>query len=128
MEIIFIGVEEVIEIHRDQVNRYGGASGIRDIGLLHSAVSVPQASYGGQYLCKDIFEMAGAYLFHIIKNHPFVDGNKRTGAVAAVVFLIMNGIDIDADEESFEKIVRSVAEGKAGKADSSRFFRENTIK
>lgn len=121
MEIVFLELEEVIEIHQDQVRRYGGASGIHDIDMLHSALFMPQAWYGGQYIHEDIFEMAGAYLFHIVKNHPFIDGNKRTGAVAAVVFLVMNGVEIEADEESFEKIVRLVAEGMAGKSDAAKF-------
>jgi death-on-curing protein len=70
--------------------------------------------------------MAAAYLFHVVRNHPFLDGNKRTGAVAAVVFLIINGIELQADEESFEKLVRSVAEGKTDKAKIAEFFRNNT--
>ncbi|MCG6553843.1 MAG: type II toxin-antitoxin system death-on-curing family toxin [Candidatus Magnetominusculus sp. LBB02] len=128
MEIVFLELEEVIEIHQDQIKRYGGASDIRDMDLLQSAVSMPQTTYDGQYLHEDIFEMAGAYLFHIVKNHPFIDGNKRTGAVAAVIFLTLNEIEINADEESFEKIVRLVAEGMVGKADAARFFRENVVK
>ncbi len=72
----------------------------------------------------DIYEMAGAYLFHIIRNHPFVDGNKRTGAVAAVVFLMMNGIELHAEEASFEAMVRSVAEGRTGKTGAAEFFRK----
>ncbi|MBF0487855.1 MAG: type II toxin-antitoxin system death-on-curing family toxin [Nitrospirae bacterium] len=126
--MVFLELEEVIEIHQDQIKRYGGASSIRDMELLHSAISMPQTSYDGQYLHEDIFEMAGAYLFHIVKNHPFIDGNKRTGAVAAVVFLILNGIEIEADDESFENMVLSIATGAAGKADAARFFRENVVK
>ena len=125
-EPIFLGLDEVIEIHHDQINRYGGPSGIRDIELLKSAISMPPATFGGEYLHKDLYEMAAAYLFHVVRNHPFLDGNKRTGAVAAVVFLIMNGIELQADEDSFEKLVRSVAEGKTDKAKIAEFFRNNT--
>ncbi|MES0335661.1 MAG: type II toxin-antitoxin system death-on-curing family toxin [Candidatus Magnetobacterium sp. LHC-1] len=127
MEICFIGLEEVIEIHKDQIERYGGAPGIRDIGLLQSAIAMPQAGYGELYLHEDIYEMAGAYLFHIVKNHPFIDGNKRTGVVAAIVFLLINNIDLNADEEELETMVRSVAEGKADKADASKFLRKNSL-
>jgi len=81
---VFLGLGEVMEIHRDQIERYGGRPGIRDMGLLQSAVSMPAVGFGDYYLHSDIYEMAGAYLFHIIRNHPFVDGNKRTGAIAAV--------------------------------------------
>ena len=115
-EPVFLGLDEVIEIHHDQIDRYGGPSGIRDIELLKSAISMPPATFGGEYLHKNLYEMAAAYLFHVVRNHPFLDGNKRTGAVAAVVFLIMNGIELQADEDSFEKLVRSVAEGKTDKA------------
>ena len=70
---IFLEVADVIEIHRDQIERYGGSPGIRDFHLLHSAVAMPMASYGGEWLHRDIFEMAAAYVFHIVLDHPFVD-------------------------------------------------------
>ena len=126
IEPIFLGLDEVIEIHHDQIKRYGGLPGIRDMELLKSAIAMPPASFGGEYLHKSLYEMAAAYLFHITRNHPFIDGNKRTGAVASVVFLIMNGIELNADEDSFEKMVRSVAEGKTDKAAIAKFFRINT--
>jgi death-on-curing protein len=122
-EPLFLGLDEVMEIHRDQIERYGGHPGIRDIELLKSAVAMPLAGVGADYLHADIYEMAAAYLFHIARNHPFVDGNKQTGAVAAMVFLLLNGKEIQADEDSFEEIVRSVAEGKAGKTAVAEFFR-----
>ena len=125
-EPIFLGLDEVIEIHHDQIKRYGGPSGIRDIELLKSAITMPPASFGGEYLHKDLYEMAAAYLFHITRNHPFIDGNKRTGTVAAVVFLIIDGKDFHADEDSFEKLVRSVADGKTDKTTIAEFFRNNT--
>jgi death-on-curing protein len=124
MEILFLESDEVIEIHRDQIERYGGHPGIRDIDLLHSALAMPSAGIDEGYLHQDIYEMAAAYLFHIIRNHPFVDGNKRTGAVAAVVFLLINGIELNADEESFEALVRAVAQGTVLKADAAEFIRE----
>jgi len=114
-----------MEIHRDQIERYGGHPGIRDMELLQSAVSMPAIGLGEDYLHGDFYEMAAAYLFHIILNHPFVDGNKRTGLVSAVVFLLLNGMALNADEESFEVLVRSVAEGKTDKAGVAEFFRKN---
>ena len=125
---VFLGLDEVVEIHRDQIERYGGSPAIRDIELLQSAVAMPAAGIGENYFHTDIHEMAAAYLFHIIRNHPFIDGNKRTGAVAAVVFLYLNGMELDADEESFEALVRSVAEGKADKAAAAGFFRKHARK
>ncbi len=128
MEPVFLALDEVVEIHRDQIERYGGKPGIRDIELLQSAVAMPAAGHAADYLHSDIYEMAAAYLFHIIRNHPFVDGNKRTGAVAAVVFLMMNGIELHAAEDSFDGMVRSVAEGKMDKAKAASFFRKHASK
>ena len=87
---------------------------------------MPVASFGGEYLHADVYEMAAAYLFHIIRNHPFMDGNKRTGVVSALVFLILNGVELFADEDNLEKMVISVAEDKIGKSEIARFFRENS--
>jgi death on curing protein len=127
-EPFFLGLDEVIEIHSDQIKRYGGRVGIRDLGLLKSAVAMPSAGLGGVYLHTDIYEMAAAYIYHIIRNHAFIDGNKRTGIVAAVVFLITNGVSVDADDDAFEKMVLSVAEGKSNKASIAQFFRNNSGK
>lgn len=87
----FLTLDEIPEIHRDQIERYGGDEGIRDNGLLESAVAMPQQSFGGEYLHRDIFEMAAAYAFHLAENQAFIDGNKRTGLAAAYVFLALNG-------------------------------------
>jgi death-on-curing protein len=124
-EPIFLGLYEVMEIHRDQIERYGGHPGIRDMELLQSAVAMASAGFGEDYSHADIYEMAAAYLFHIIRNHPFMDGNKRTGAVTAMVFLMMNGKEIDVGEDSFEAMVRSVAGGKADKTSAAEFFRKH---
>ena len=126
MNPIFLTLGEILEIHQDQISRYGGASGIRDIRLLQSALAMPAAGFGGHYLHSDLFEMAAAYLFHITQNHPFVDGNKRTSAVAAIVFLALTDIELNADEDEFEKLVLQVAEGKAGKETVANFLRNNS--
>lgn len=123
MEPTFLELGEIIEIHRDQLDRYGGTSGIRDMGLLLSAAAMPKAGIADRYLHEDIFEMAAAYLYHIVSDHPFIDGNKRTGAVAAPVFLALNDVRIDAEEDELESVVRSVAEGTASKAEAASFFR-----
>jgi death on curing protein len=122
----FLSLAEVLQIHQDQVARYGGATGIRDIELLKSTLGMPPATYGGQFLHTDIYEMAAAYLFHLAKNHPFVDGNKRVGAVAALVFLDLNGFVFDAPEEDFAEMVLAVARGDLGKADVAVFIRRFT--
>ena len=85
MNPVFLELHEILEIHRDQIERYGGDPGVRDLELLKSAVAMPMAGVREKYLHGDLFEMAAAYLYHIVQNHPFVDGNKRTGLVAALV-------------------------------------------
>ncbi len=125
-EPLFLSFSEVLQIHEDQISRYGGSLGIRDVGLLESALAMPAASFGDKFLHEDIFEMAAAYLFHIVKNHPFVDGNKRVGAVASLVFLAMNDIDFAADEVAFEQAVLAVAEGRMNKSAIAAFFRESS--
>ena len=126
MTPIFLSLAEVLEIHRDQIERYRGHPGIRDLGLLQSALAMPAAGFGGKYLHSDLIEMSAAYLFHIVQNHPFIDGNKRTGTVAAIVFLSLNGIELEADEAQLEKLVFDVAQGKAGKNTIADFLRKNS--
>ena len=121
----FLSLEEVLLIHSDQVDLYGGAPGVRDLNLLESAIAQPQATYGGNLLHGDLFEMAAAYLFHIVQNHPFVDGNKRTGAVAALAFLALNGTEIDAPKGSIYDLTMSVATGRIGKREITEFFRKH---
>jgi len=119
----FLSVQDILMIHADQVDLYGGEHGVRDMGLLESAVAQPQATFGGQFLHADIFEMAAAYLFHILQNHPFIDGNKRTGVLAVMIFLDLNGIQIDAPRGGLYALSLSVAAGKLGKAKIAEFFR-----
>jgi death-on-curing protein len=87
MEPVFLTLDEVLEIHTQQIELYGGSHGLRDPGALESAVAMPQSTFGGEYLHASIHMMAAAYLFHITQNHPFIDGNKRAGANAAITFL-----------------------------------------
>ena len=123
MEPVFLELGEMLLIHKDQLQRYGGSTGIRDIGILQSATAMPRAGIADRYLHEDLFEMAAAYMYYVVRDHPFVDGNKRTGAVAALVFLEMNDIEILVDEEELESTVRSVAEGNTTKADIATFLR-----
>jgi death-on-curing protein len=115
-EPVFLDVEDVIEIHATQLEVHGGSPGLRDRGLLESAVAQPQASFGGELAHPGLFAMAAAYLFHIVSNHPFVDGNKRTGLLAALVFLDVNGITVDHPSEALYELTMSVAEGRLQKA------------
>ncbi|MEI6613905.1 MAG: type II toxin-antitoxin system death-on-curing family toxin [Chrysiogenales bacterium] len=97
---------------------------INDLELLKSALGFPAATFAGDFLHADICEMAAAYLFHIVKNHPFIDGNKRIGTVAALVFLILNGCDFNAPENKLVDVVVAIAAGKMAKAELALFFRK----
>jgi death-on-curing protein len=127
MASTFLTLDEVLEIHRDQLARYSGAGGIRDLGLLQSALAQPQATFGGQFLHADVFEMAAAYLFHLAQIHAFVDGNKRVGVVAAIVFLRMNDQSLRITNAELESLVLSVAQGQADKAAITAFFRDHAV-
>lgn len=120
----FLELSEVLEIHRDQIENYGGEEGIRDLELVESALAVPRSGWGNQYFHGDLYEMAAAYLYHLASNHPFIDGNKRVAAMAAFTFLLLNDIDLQAPPTSFEKLVRQTAEGKTAKPAIAAFFRK----
>lgn len=111
----FLNLEDVLQIHDEQLAAYGGAIGIRDQGLLESAVMMPQASFGEAYLHEDLAHMAAAYAFHIAQNQPFMDGNKRTGLVAALVFLDLNGVTILDPEEKLYDAMIAIAERRMNK-------------
>jgi death on curing protein len=103
-KIKFITVTRVLAIHNYAVKRYGGSQGIRDLGLVESAVARPQSGFGGEYLYTNIFDMAAALLQSLLKNHPFVDGNKRTALFSTGIFLKLNGfrlINNGKDEVEF---------------------------
>lgn len=123
MEPLFLTLEEVLEIHRDEIERHGGTLGVRENGLLESAVATPQSGFGGHYLHGDLYEMAAAYLFHLVQNHPFLDGNKRVGAATALVFLTMNGVETKMTNQVLVDMVLAVAKGKMDKAAIADFFR-----
>jgi death on curing protein len=115
MDPLFLSMDEVLEIHEQQIERYGGAAGIRDPAGLESAVATPQTTFGGEYLHKTMPAMAAAYLFHICQNHPFVDGNKRVGANCAITFLLMNDWEATFNETELVDLVLAVASGKMAK-------------
>lgn len=122
----FLSVEDVVDIHADQIERYGGSLGVRDVELLRPAVGMPEAGFGGQYFHAGLFEMAAAYLYHIVQNHPFIDGNERAGTMAAFVFLRLNGFTLDADESAFESLVLKAAQGEIDKTAITEFFRKHS--
>jgi len=104
-----LSVEIVREIHQQAIARFGGSDGDRDLNMLESAVAAPQASFGGKSPFVDLAELAAAYLFYLCKNHPFVDGNKRTALGACIVFLRLNGVETPPDSSSWEELTLTVA-------------------
>jgi death-on-curing protein len=122
MSLHFLTLEDVLEIHSDQIRRYGGRKGIRDQDLLLSAIAQPSSTFEGKYLHISIHDKAAAYLFHLCQNHPFIDGNKRVAAVSSLLFLAMNDHPFDYEENAFEMLVRSVAEGKSKKGNVALFL------
>ena len=119
-------LDEVLALHADQVERYGGALGIRDLALLESAIAAPTASYQGEFLHGSLYEMAAAYLFHLVKNHPFVDGNKRVALISTIVFLGFNDLALTAEPDELTSLVLGVADGTVSKAEVAVFLKSNT--
>ena len=111
-DCVHLSIDIVREIHSEVIKQFGGLNGVRDENLLASAVLTPQSSFGGKSPYADIVEVAAAYLFYICKNHPFLDGNKRTAMMAAIVFLRLNGIEPLPDSAEWEKLMLDVAGSK----------------
>ena len=122
----WISKEAVLAIHKEQLAEHGGSPGIRDEGLLESALNRPYNLF--VYNNPGIAELAAAYAFGIVQNHPFIDGNKRTGFIVAVTFLILNGFDVIASEKDVIEIFLQLAESKLPEEDLSIWFKNNLIK
>ncbi|MBC7752750.1 MAG: type II toxin-antitoxin system death-on-curing family toxin [Moraxellaceae bacterium] len=124
MEFRFLTLEDILELHDMQLESYGGATGIREPGLLESALMTPQASFGGELVHNGIFELAAAYAFHLAENQPFVDGNKRTALAAALVFLDWHHIEInDPDEELYDAMI-GLAKKSLNKSGLAKLFQK----
>ena len=111
--MIYLSFEQIIELHDALIEKFGGLLGIRERGLLESALAAPMMAVFGEELHKTVYNKAAAYLFYIAKNHAFLDGNKRTAAAAALAFLRANGKSPNYDVDDFLEFVVSVAEGQA---------------
>jgi len=128
MSILFLNRDTVLQIHLDQINLYGGDPSLRDQSLLDSAIAIPQAAFGAQWLHEFPDRMAAAYLFHIVANHPFVDGNKRTGASTALVFLQINDFKLASSHDELYDLVLSVAQGTLIKSRVVEFFKRHVTR
>ena len=122
LEPVFLSIENVLSIHTRMIKEFGGMPGVADQGLLESAVSMPTAGFAGEFLHKSLPAVAAAYLFHICKNHPFFDGNKRVAVVASEVFLNVNGMRLDVTNEELKQLCLGVAAGEVSKDEAVTFF------
>jgi death-on-curing protein len=125
--IIFLSVDDVLAVHLRVIQEFGGDSGLRDRGMLESAVKMPQAVFGGQDLHPDLASKAAAYHFHSCSNHPFVDGDKRVAVATAELFLILNGFELSATDDEIEEMTLGVARGEASKDQVVEFFEKHQV-
>jgi death-on-curing protein len=120
----FLELEDVLALHAEALRRWGGRPGVRDVGLLESAVGQARASFGGRWLHPDVFSMAAAYAFHIAENQGFIDGNKRAALGAALMFLDLTGVELeDPDERLYEAMI-AVSSRTLDKPGMARLLRE----
>ncbi len=125
MNPTFLTLDEVLLLHQDQLQRYGGRVGIRDIHLVESAIGMPQQTYAGQFVHPTLAEMAAAYLFHLSQNQGFIDGNKRVGVAAAFMFLYLNGKVLQVRPKDLYDVTMAVALGQASKADAAVYIAQH---
>lgn len=123
---VYLTAEQALFLHYRLVSETGGEHGVRDLGLLESAIARPQATFDRQELYPDIFEKAAALMESLINNHPFVDGNKRTGIACAVLFLKQNGISFSAKNPELEKFTLRVASANAGRSEIAKWLKKHS--
>ena len=122
----FLSLEDVLALHSESIARFGGGHGLRDAGALEPALAPPQATMFGDFLHPTLEEQAAAYLFHVVQNHPFLDGNKRAGLAAALAFLGINGVRLAASNEELVELTLGVAKGEITKAAVAVFLRQHS--
>jgi death-on-curing protein len=125
MEIAFLTLEDVLALHDELIQRYGGTPGLRDAGLLEAALAMPQAGFGGQYFHEFPHEMGAAYLFHLVRNHAFIDGNKRVALACAILFFKINRVPYSITEEEAVKLTLAAASGQMDKGAVTAFFQKH---
>ena len=123
----YLTVEQILFLHARLINEIGGSHGVRDLGLLLSAGGRPQASFEGQEFYPDLFSKAAALLDSLVRNHPFIDGNKRTGVSAAGVFLVRNGFHLTASNPNLEALAMAVAQSKMTAEAIASWLREHSV-
>ena len=123
----FLSLNEVLELHRVAIEDAGGSAGVRDFGMLQSAVSQPAMAFSGQDLYPTVIEKAAAICFSLIMNHPFVDGNKRVGHAAMDAFLVLNGHEMQAGVEEQERVILDLAAGQLKREDFIDWVRAHIV-
>jgi len=123
-DCIHLSVANVREIHEAVIAEFGGAEGLRDEGLLESAVAAPRATIGGESPFRDLVEIAAAYLFYLCRNHPFLDGNKRVAMTAAIVFLRLNVRETASDGDGWEQLMLDVSASRIDREQTTRRLRK----
>jgi death-on-curing protein len=122
----YLSLVEVLNLHRQIIEQSGGAIGVRDLGSLESAIAQPRMTFGGEYLYPTVIDKAVALGFSIIMNHPFIDGNKRTGHAAMETFLILNSVEIIAYVDEQEQVILAVASGNLERDAFVEWLRQHT--
>lgn len=124
----YLSISEVLELHRRLIDVSGGASGLRDLGALESAIAQPHLTFAGQDLYPEALSKAAALGFSLVMNHPFIDGNKRVGHASMETMLVLNGYEIDAAIDEQEQIILTLAAGELERQDFVTWLEAHTIK
>ncbi|MER3434518.1 MAG: type II toxin-antitoxin system death-on-curing family toxin [Leptolyngbya sp. ERB_1_1] len=125
--IRYLSLIEVLDLHRRIIETSGGAIGIRDLGMLESAIAQPRMTFGGEELYPSLIDKAAALGFSLIMNHPFVDGNKRIGHAAMETFLVLNGLEISASVDEQEQIVLALASGELQREQFVEWLKQHVV-
>lgn len=125
---VFLTTQLVLFIHDQMVKRFGGSFGVRDLGLIESAIARPQATFDGKHLYASIFDKAAALLQSLLKNHPFIDGNKRTALTASGLFLKRNGYKLKNEHKSEVEFAVRVDNGNLTVEQISKWLKEHSVK
>jgi death-on-curing protein len=126
-QVNFLTLDNILDIHDRLIQTFGGSFGLRDQNLLESALYQPQVKISGQYMHGNLYFMAAVYAYHIIKNHPFIDGNKRTGIFSAITFLEFNDLSIDLGHQQLYQLAIDIAESKLSKKEIAELLKKNVF-
>ncbi|MCZ6506841.1 MAG: type II toxin-antitoxin system death-on-curing family toxin [Acidobacteria bacterium] len=120
----YLALGQILRVHELQIGRFGGSLGLRDRGGLDAAIFRPQVTFDGEDLYPDLATKAAALMHSLVANHPFVDGNKRTAAMATELFLLFNGIELSATDDDFEAVTLAAARGELGAEELAIWIRQ----